>query len=368
MQSSHSVNEGRRASPYIYHIKKPEMPYVRKTILFIGGSLNQTTMMHKISQHFQDCDCYFTPYYSTGFIGQLARTSLLNNTILGGRFRQLTERYLKENNLKVDYKGRQHDYDLVFTSQDLIIPPNIRNKRVALVQEGMTEPETLVYHLVRLFSLPRWLGNTAMTGLSDQYDLFFVASEGYRDLFISKGVNPEKIRVTGIPNFDNAAQYFKNDFPHKHFVLVATSDRRETFNIENRKKFIQRVLTIARGRQVIFKLHPNENWKRATAEILQFAPGALIYTDADINPMIANCDVLITVYSSVVYVGMALGKEVYSDFSMSFLQQLTPIQNGGNSAHEIARIARHALLDLSFEKKEASEVIRKRQPIPVSVR
>ena len=30
---------------------------------------------------------------------------------------------------------------------------------------------------------------------------FCVASEGYRDLFISKGVKPEKIYVTGIPNF-----------------------------------------------------------------------------------------------------------------------------------------------------------------------
>ncbi len=119
---------------------------------------------------------------------------------------------------------------------------------------------------------------------------------------------------------------------------------------------------------MIFKLHPNENWKRASAEILRFAPGSLIYTDADINPMIANCDVLITVYSSVVYVGMALGKEVYSDFSMSFLQQLTPIQNGGNSAREIARIARHALLDVSFGKKEAKELIGERHPLPIRVR
>ncbi len=174
------------------------MRYVRKTILFIGGSLNQTTMMHKISQHFEDCDCYFTPYYSTGMIGHLVRMGLLSNTILGGRFRQLTERYLKQHNLKVDYKGRQHDYDLVFTSQDLIIPSNIRNKRIALVQEGMTEPETLIYHLVKLFSLPRWMGSTAMTGLSDRYDLFFVASEGYRDLLFQKGSTPKRY---GLPEF-----------------------------------------------------------------------------------------------------------------------------------------------------------------------
>jgi hypothetical protein len=209
----------------------------------------------------------------------------------------------------------------------------------------MTEPETLIYHMVKILSLPRWIANTSMTGLSDNYELFFVASEGYRDLFISKGVDPLKIRITGIPNFDNAAQYLQNDFPYKNYVLAATSDRRETMNPENRKKFILNVLQIADGRRVIFKLHPNENWTRATDEINRYAPGALIYTDVNINPMIANCDILITRYSSVVYIGMALNKKVYSDFSMDLLRKLTPIQNNGTSAREIARISRESILE-----------------------
>ncbi len=316
-------------------------------ILFIGGSLNQTTMMHQISKYFADCDCYFTPFYSEGLIGYLAQKGILNFTILGGRFRAQTEQYLIANNLVIDYKARNQEYDLVFTCQDVILPKNIREKKLVLVQEGMTEPENFMYHLAKSLSLPRWLAGTSTTGLSHVYDLFFVASDGYRDLFVSKGVKVSKVRVTGIPNFDNAAEYLKNDFPLKDYVLAATSDRRETMNFENRKKFIQKVRKIADGRQIIFKLHPNENWERATREIEKYSPGALVYSDISINPLIANCEVLVTRYSSVVYIGMALGKEVYSDFSLDILQKLTPIQNGGKSAREIARIARQTLFSSS---------------------
>jgi hypothetical protein len=318
---------------------------MKKKLLFIGGSLNQTTMMHKISQHFSDCDCFFSAFYSSGFIDFLVRKGILDFTILGGRFREWTENYFSENHLSTDYQGRKHRYDLVFTCQDLIIPKNIQNSKIVLVQEGMTEPENLMYHMVKLFSLPRWLANTSTTGLSDKYELFFVASGGYRDLFISKGIDPSKIRVTGIPNFDHASQYLNNDFPHRNYVLVATSDRRETMNYENRRLFIEKAVKIAAGRKILFKLHPNENWDRATAEICKYAPGALVYTNVDINPLIANCDVLITVYSSVVFIGMALGKEVYSDFSMDLLKKLTPIQNNGTSAGEIAGITREYLLE-----------------------
>ena len=201
---------------------------MKNKILFIGGSLNQTTMMHQISHHFDDCDCFFTPYYADGFIDFLAKKKLADFTILAGKFREQTENYLKKHHLNVDYRGETNHYDLVFTCQDLIVPKNIRNKKLVLVQEGMTEPENSIYHLVKKLNLPRWLAGTSTTGLSDAYDLFFVASEGYKELFISKGVDPSKIQVTGIPNFDHATQYFFNDVPHRNYVLAATSDRRET--------------------------------------------------------------------------------------------------------------------------------------------
>ena len=56
--------------------------------------------------------------------------------------------------------------------------------------------------------------------------------------------------------------------------------------------------------------------------------------------MIANCDVLIAQNSSVVYTGLALGKEVYSYLDDEMLKKLLPIQNGGKSAERIAEVCR----------------------------
>ena len=70
-----------------------------------------------------------------------------------------------------------------------------------------------------------------------------------------------------------------------------------------------------------------------------------IYTDGNIDHMIANCEALICQYSTVVYVGIVLGKEVHSYFDVAMLQRLTPLQNGGRSGHNIAQVCRHILLD-----------------------
>lgn len=314
-----------------------------KKILFIGGSLNQSTIVHQVGKHLEDdFDCYYSPYYDDGPIGYLAKMNLLNFTVMGPNsnfFRQTID-FFEDNNLKIDYKGKDNNYDLVVTSSDLIVPRNIKNKKLILIQEGMTDPENLAFYLAKYLKFPRWIASTSTTGLSDSYDYFCVASEGYRDLFICKGVKPEKIIVTGIPNFDNIEKYRENLFAHKNFVLAATSDSRETFKFENRYEFIRKVLNIAQGKQIIFKLHPNEIFDRAIREIKEIIPDALVFTDGDIKPMIANCDVLVTAYSSVVYYGIALGKEVYSNFDLDTLIRMTPIQNGGTSALKIANVAR----------------------------
>lgn len=317
-------------------------------ILFICGSLNQTKMMHRISQHLENHDCFFTPYYADGLINRFSQTKLLSNTILGGKFRSSTLAYLRFQNLQIDMHGEGHNYDLVFTCSDLIIPNNIRSKSIILVQEGMTDPENIAYHLVKKLKLPRWIASTSTTGLSDDYSKFCVASEGYKEHFINKGVNPEKIVVTGIPNFDDCAVYLKNDFPHRNFVLVATSDSRETYKFENRQKFIEEAVEIAGGRKLIFKLHPNENFDRAIWEIENYAPGSLVYTDGEIGEMIANSDVLITRFSSVAFIGLALNKEVHSAFDINELKKLLPLQNGGTSAYNIALEAEELLQE---EKK-----------------
>jgi hypothetical protein len=231
----------------------------------------------------------------------------------------------------------------VVTCSDLLLPRNIRDDRIVLVQEGITDPESIVFHLVkRLRFLPLWLAGTSTTGLSDAYQAFCVASEGYRDFFIRKGVRSEKIVVTGIPNFDDCRRYRSNDFPYRNYVLACTSPLREIFRSEDRKAFIRKAVEIACRRPLIFKLHPNENVERATREIGWHAPGAMVFTTGSAEEMIANCDVLITRFSSTAFVGLALGKETHSDFDMGELRRLMPIQNG-SAALQIANVCRRLL-------------------------
>jgi len=301
-------------------------------------------MMHKIAKHLNDHDCYFTPYYAEGIIGKLAGLGLLNNTILGGRHRRDTMRYIHQNQLPLDIRGVKNTYDLVLTGSDAIIQQNIRLSRLILIQEGITEPEGFLYYLVKLFKLPRWLANTSVTGLSNAFDAFCVASQGFKDLFIRKGVKSEKVFITGIPNFDQLAELQTTAFPYKNYVLVATTPFRETMRPEFRPLFIRRCVEIAAGRQIIFKLHPLENAPRAIREINHYAPGARVYWRGNINAMIANAETVITQWSSSTFIAMALGKEVISDLDSITLSSLMPIQNGGNSASKIAQICR-VLLD-----------------------
>src|SRR5262249_18373831 len=187
---------------------------------------------------------------------------------------------------------------------------------------------------------PRAFANTAAFGLSDGYEVFCVASPGARDLFRAKGVRDDKMIVTGIPTFDHASAYVENDFPCRDFVLVCTSNARETFKYDDRRRFIRDALTIAAGRSVIFKLHPAEQHDRAIREIQSIAPDAVILTEGNTEHMIANCRAVVAGYSTVAFTGALLGKEVHSYIEPGSLRRALPIQNGGTSAKNIADVCR----------------------------
>ncbi len=314
-----------------------------KKILYICGSMNQTTQMHKISLELSEHEAYFSPFFATGFLGFLNRLKLIEYTIVGEVFKRNALNYIKENKLNLDYRAKRDDYDLVIISQDITFPSNIKKFKTILVQEGMTDPPDWRYHVTRFLHLYRWCASTSMTGLSHQYDYFCVASEGFRKQFIERGINANKIRVTGIPNFDNLNEMKELKFEHKNFVLVATSDIRETLKYENRKKFIKYALKIANGRKLIFKLHPNENVKKRIAEIKKYAPDALVYHGVSIDPLLANCDVFITKFSSTIFPAFVLGKEVHCAIDNEELKKLVPIQNNGTSAKNVAEVANELL-------------------------
>ena len=310
-------------------------------ILFIGGTINHTTQLHQVAAQLPEFEHAFTWYYCDGILDIFRKLGWLESTALGDKLRARCLAYLQSRNLPLDLGGARGDYDLAVTCSDMAVPKNVRGRPLVLVQEGMTDPEDVIFRLVRTFRLPPWLAITSSaTSLSHAYDRFCVASEGYREHFQNKGARPETIVVTGIPNFDDCQRYRDNTFPHRDYLLVCSSDIRETARWEDRPRFIRDVVSLAAGRQIIWKLHPNENVLRARAELGALAPRALIYESGCAEEMIANCAILVTQYSSTAYVGLALGKEVHSFFDVAELRRLCPMQNGGASAARVADVCR----------------------------
>lgn len=347
----------------------------RRRVLLLCGSLNQTTQLHQIGRELPDWDLTYTPFYGTGLVELFCRFGLAESTIAGEKLRQRSLSYMESHGLAVDFGGRRGNYDLVIACSDLAIPANILGIKLAVVQEGILDPERLGYRMATRFPfLPRWVAGTAMTGQSGAYDRFFVASEGYRQHFIERGADPDTVIATGIPNFDNCASYLRNSFPYRGYVLVCTSDARETFKWDSRYRFLRRVEKIARGRPVVFKLHPNEAVFRATREIHSVFPQAKVFSSGSAEEMIANCEALVTQYSSTVFVGLALGKEVHSYFDLDELRRLAPLQNGGTSAAQIAQSCRELLGDECAPQggsiRSIESAVRRRTPasVPLSAR
>ena len=322
----------------------------RKKALFLIGSPNQTTQMHRIAELLSD---EFEPYYSQlyydgwqrRFYKFLLWARLLESTIVTGHIKEKADKYLATHRLPNDFEARVYGnaYDLIVCCSDIIVPWNLlATTKSVFVQEGMTDPLNLWARAVKRFTrYPILTISTALNGMNNCCDLYCVASEGYAEHFQQVGVDAGKLVVTGIPNFDDVEQLRHNGFPHRGYVLVATTDMRETYRPDNRKKFIREAVRIAAGRPLIFKFHPNENMARATAEVRRWAPAdALIYTEGNTEEMIANCAELITQYSTVAFVGLALGLPVHSYFDVEDLKRKLPWQNHGTSARRIADICR----------------------------
>jgi hypothetical protein len=131
---------------------------MRSRIFFICGSMNQTTQMHQISRCLPEYEHSFSPYYCDGLHEMLRRLGLMEFTIIGDKLARRCRTYLEDHNLPIDYQGKNRPYDLVVTCSDVYVQKNIRDNRIVLVQEGITDAESILFRLVTRFRfLPRWL-------------------------------------------------------------------------------------------------------------------------------------------------------------------------------------------------------------------
>jgi len=318
----------------------------RPRILFICGNHNHTTMMHAIARELPECDRWFTPYYCDDgtVIDWMRRLHMLEFVALGHAFRRKCLAYLAANDLQIDLGGRG-GYDLVITCSDLLVPKNIPPTPLIGVQEGMIDPQLFwwkVMHLLPRLKLPRWAAGTACTGLSHAYIKYCVASEGYRRDFIARGAHADRLVVTGLPNFDSFARHVRRGHWVEGHVLACTSDGRETFRRDDRKTFIQWARDIAGERPLVFKFHPNENMDRAIREVRRWAPNAHYVTSGSGEELAANCHSLVTEWSTLAYVGLALGKPTYSYRDLERHRAMLPLQHGRGAAN-IAMVCRDVL-------------------------
>lgn len=331
----------------------------KKNILCIVGSLNQTTQLHDIARFLdKEYNIYYSQLYGDGLAYKfVAESGFFDNTVLGknSSFTLKSKKYIKDNGLVYDYRGTSKgiEYDMAILSTDLVVPRSFLAKKTVWVQEGMIDPLTSLAKMVKKLNLPTFLpGNTSLNGTSNKADIYFAASKGYKKYFNALGTQSEKILTTGVPNFDNIIEMQNLQFEYKDYVLVATSDIRDLGGNEDRVHFILECVKIASGRPLIFKLHPNENFDKSSREIRENAPAdTMIFNTGSIDPMIAHCHTLITQYSSTVYLGMILGKKIYSYFPIEELKANVPIQNGGKSAEIISEIIRD-FMEYEGDKKE----------------
>lgn len=319
-----------------------------KDILLICGTMNQTTQMLQIGAELEKLGhrAYFSRYYTTGVYRTIENLGLLEFTSILGKQRLTVAKHLDSVGVKQDFEGNARRYDLVLLCTDLLIPNNLPDVPIVLVQEGMTDPETFTRRILRKlhpYGVPLWAATTAASGLSGRWTKFCVASEAYADMFASRGANRAGMVVTGIPNFDNVQKLRSLEFPLRDYVLVLTSDMRENYQIDFRMRFLRAVRDRNPGKKIVFKLHPNENRQRAEREIHEIFPGAPVYQPEPAEPMIGHAIALETQLSTLVYLGIALGIPVTSYLDVEELRRLLPVQNGGKSAANIAQVC-HDLL------------------------
>jgi len=88
---------------------------MRPRVLFVCGSLNQTTQLHQVARELERWDAAFTPYYADPPLDWARQAGLLEFTILGFKLRQRCLDYLATHRLTLDLHGRRGGYDLVHT-------------------------------------------------------------------------------------------------------------------------------------------------------------------------------------------------------------------------------------------------------------
>lgn len=124
----------------------------KKNILFICGSKQEALLMYAISKELTMYDCFFSTYYADGWLDILARNGFLERTMLSRKTLSVVEKILVDKGLHIDYRGLNHLYDLVILPKTAIIPKNIYDKKIILIENPFRETKPLSHLLSKYIS------------------------------------------------------------------------------------------------------------------------------------------------------------------------------------------------------------------------
>jgi hypothetical protein len=162
-------------------------------------------------------------------------------------------------------------------------------------------------------------------------DLYAVMGNYSKQLLVSRGISPQKIKVTGNPLFDEV--HFRSDFEKEklrrrlrlgkgNIILLATQPFVEdrSCSLSTQIMFVESVIDAAKQLrlQLVIKLHPREDVRKYDSVIHQTKYDKVVFVENyDLHELIDISDVVITATSTTGLWALAHGKPLVS---INFIQ------------------------------------------------
>lgn len=195
--------------------------------------------------------------------------------------------------------------------------------------------EQIIIHLAKKFGIPTVLlqhgvynddknsyeFNFFSGNICNLCDKFAVWGNTLAKYAVAGGVPEQKIVIIGSPSYDNTFELNKKHRRKKNdYILLATTAPRQIHVSGHQidtNEFYETVLTsisktvISLNKNLVIKLHPFQYEHNITNLIHKIHPEIKIIQKGDILPLIANCDIFLTIStSSTILEGQILGKPV----------------------------------------------------------
>jgi hypothetical protein len=205
------------------------------------------------------------------------------------------------------------------------------HRPAVIVSIDVADPRTRIYTLLgRALGIPTVQVQAGPVGPETvewrflQDDIVAAQGDASRDVFISHGVPPEKILVTGSPRYDGLVDATDREIgalrerfaiPQGNRIVVLASCPTYITDISGDKQLLRAMkkamftaMATVTGVSLIVKPHPLENVAETRALVSDVSRVSFAESGEDIRALIRACDALFTFGSTVTFDALVLGK------------------------------------------------------------